>query len=228
MKRYKSCLIGIVCGGLIGLIFYRHFLLMILFSGIGLSVSFCYKPNQRSVLLLEFKEFLNGIHSELLVGQSFRHAIQLTLEVQIISNVSLGDALDHLHKSISLGVDEVKAWQELSDKLHEEYIKEFAVTLKATYYYSGDVVTVIKNTIDSISDAIDLTLEINVILISKRIEFLTMIMLPIGLLGLLSVTQYDYMSVLYESMLGRVIMTGVMLVMSVAYLIGHYIARIDI
>ena len=201
---------------------------MFCFSAIGFFVSTRYVPDQRSILLLEFKEFLNGIHSELLVGQSFRHAIQSTLEVQTMSYAPLRDSLDHLHKSITLGVDEVNAWQTLSNELQEEYITEFVTTLKATYYYSGNVVSVIKNTIYSISDAIDLTLEINVILISKKIEFLTMIMLPIILLGVLSITQYEYMAVLYESIFGRMVMTGVLIIMGVSYLIGHYISRIDI
>jgi tight adherence protein B len=201
---------------------------MFCFSAIGFFVSTRYEPDQRSLLLLEFKEFLNGIHSELLVGQSFRHAIQSTLEVQTMSYAPLRDSLDHLHKSITLGVDEVNAWQTLSNELQEEYITEFVTTLKATYYYSGNVVSVIKHTIYSISDAIDLTLEINVILISKKIEFLTMIMLPIILLGVLSITQYEYMAVLYESIFGRMVMTGVLIIMGVSYLIGHYISRIDI
>jgi len=132
-----------------------------------------------------------------------------------------------LNKSLKLGVSDVTAWQQFSSTMDNKYITEFVDVLEVTYAYSGNIVEIIKNTIHTISDAIDLTLELQVMITAKRLEFYMMMLLPVLLLGLLSYSQYGYMSVLYQSILGRIVMTSVLIGMIVSFFIGKEIIKVE-
>jgi len=227
MAKIKLCITKIVIGISLGYVFYRSFLMMLIFSILLLSIPSKEKKSLEGLILLEFKEFLNGIHSELLVGQSFRNAVDLTIILHQVQSESLKESLLFLNKSLKLGVSDVTAWQHFSSTMDNKYITEFVDVLEVTYAYSGNIVEIIKNTIHTISDAIDLTLELQVMIAAKRLEFYMMMLLPILLLGLLSYSQYEYMSVLYQSILGRIVMTSVLIGMTVSFFIGKEIIKVE-
>ena len=227
MARVKRYSIKIVLGICLGYVFYRSTLMMFIFSLILIGIPNKEKKSQDGLILLEFKEFLNGIHSELLVGQSFRNAVDSTIILHQVQSETLKESLLFLNKSLKHGVSDVVAWQQLSNNLDIKYITEFVNVLEVTYAYSGNIVEIIKNTIHTISDAIDLALELRVMIAAKRLEFYMMMLLPILLLGLLSYSQYEYMSVLYQSTLGRIVMTGVLIGMTVSFYIGNEIIKVD-
>ena len=87
---------------------------------------------------------------------------------------------------------------------------------------------VLKHTIKSITDEIDLELEIDIIIASKKYEFYGMIGIPFLLMGLLSYSQYAYMRVLYETLLGRIVMTIGLSLMLISYLLGKKIVEIEV
>jgi Flp pilus assembly protein TadB len=185
------------------------------------------KTSSEDMILLEFRELLNNIHSELLVGMSFRNAIDMSISMQEYQSNQLNEAVQLLNKSMKFGLSEIKAWQEFSKTMNIRYISEFVRVLEITYNYSGNITEIIQNTIHSISDAIDLTLELSVMIAAKRFEFYMMMVLPVIMLGLLSYSQYDYMSVLYQSTFGRIVMSGVLLSMGIAYIIGKEIIKVE-
>lgn len=230
MKNHKRAFTVIfygTMGAAIGWIFYRHVVPVVAFIGVGIFIGYKVEKHDNKYLLLEFKTFMNGVYSEIMVGQSLRTAVATMHDLYTFQDEALKNALNVLVKSIKLGKGEIEAWRQFEQTLNEPFITTFVDTLEATYYYSGQVTAVIRHTIYSISDAIDLTLEMEVIIAGKKMEFYTMMILPIALLGLLSHTQYDYLTILYETLLGRCLMSGILLWMLTAYMIGKKLIDIE-
>ncbi|MCH4887767.1 hypothetical protein EZV73_09290 [Acidaminobacter sp. JC074] len=222
----RTKVIGAMTGLVLGYVFYRHYIAMIFLSVLGFSLSAYKKNDKGKVLQIEFKELLNGIYGELMVGQSFRNAVHETSKLHDFNHKKLKEAYATLNRHLQSGVSDVEAWVTFSETLDEAYIDRFVQTLEAVYLYSGHITYVIKQTIIEISDAIDLTLEIEVMIAAKRFEFMAMMCAPIALLGIMMLTQYDYVSILYETLVGRLMMTLILLGNLAAYIIGKRIINI--
>ena len=222
----KLRLIGLISGLVLGYIFYKHWVTMIAFSLLGCYITKYHREVQDKLLRMEFKEFLNGIYGELMVGQSFRNAISETIKIQDFKHLELENSVLVLNRHLQSGVSEVVAWMTFSSSLDEPFIDPFVETLEAVYNYSGHITYVIRQSIIEISDAIDLCLEIEVLIAAKRFEFVTMMLSPIVLMGFLMLTQYDYVRILYETVFGRIIMTSILIINGVAFVIGKRIINI--
>jgi len=227
MKHFKIYLIAVTMGCSLGLVFYRSAIMMIIFSAMGIFLASKRKVSSDDLILLEFRDLLNSIHSELLVGMSFRNAIDISIDLQDYQSVKLKEAIQLLNKSMKYGMSDIKAWQEFSNSMDIRYISEFVRVLEVTYNYSGNVTEIIQKSIHSISDAIDLTLELGIMIAAKKFEFYMMMLLPVIMLGLLSYSQYDYMSVLYQSTFGRIVMSCILISMGIAYVIGKEIIKVE-
>lgn len=227
MKHFKAYLLAAILGASLGLVFYRSVIMMIIFSAIGMYFATKIKVSSDDLILLEFRDLLNCIHSELLVGMSFRNAIDVSVELQVYQSTKLKKAILLLNKSTKFGMSDIKAWQVFSNSMNIRYISEFVRVLEVTYNYSGNVTEIIQKSIHSISDAIDLTLELGIMITAKKFEFYMMMLLPVIMLGLLSYSQYDYMSVLYQSTFGRIVMSGILISMCIAYIIGKEIIKVE-
>ncbi len=222
----KLRIIGLISGLVLGLIFYKHWVAMVVLSLLGCYIAGYHREVKDKLLQMEFKEFLNSIYGELMVSQSFRNAISETLKIQEFKHLELENSVVVLNRHLQSGVSEVAAWMTFSDSLDEPFIDHFVETLEAVYNYSGHITYVIRQSIIEISDAIDLCLEIEVLIAAKRFEFLTMMLSPIVLMGCLMLTQYDYVRILYETIFGRIIMTSILIVNGMAFIIGKRIINI--
>lgn len=238
MNRYlilgREALFGIVISSIIGYVFYKSVLISIIFSFVGLSFALFNKKSrikrEKQKLLESFKELLNSIYSVLLSGKSFRNS----LEQSIIEakNMNANDPLIvYLYKlqiDIQIGTSEVRAWRKFSEEIDIEACYEFVDVLEETYAVGGQITKVIHRTCQILSDKIDLLLELDLMLSAKKFEFRIMMGAPIVLLAILSSSSGGYMEVLYMTFYGRLVMTGVLFAMVVAYIIGKYITQIEL
>lgn len=222
----KISLLSIV----IGWVYYRSMTGMVsVFMIILMLHRWIIPPNSKSKFSsITFKMFLNGIYTELLIGKSFRNSLYDAKANLAFEDKEFIEKVDLLIKDIHFQRDEIKAWTRFSESLDIYACYQFVDVLKATYGYGGQVTQVLKHTIKSITDEIDLDLEIDIIIASKKYEFYGMIGIPFLLMGLLSYSQYAYMRVLYETFLGRIVMTLGLSLMFISYLLGKKIVEIEV
>ncbi len=224
----KKIIISIILSSLLGFVFYRSIVASIILSSIIFLYILRMKKDDSDIIRLSFKEFLNSVHSEILVGQSFRNAVYNAIEFNDFKSEKFTDEINKLYKSLSLGIEEKKAFEEFRAAFNDKYINEFVSILNITYLYSGNIVEIIELAVDSISNAIDLELEISIILANKKFEFYLMIIIPIVILLFLSIIEYEYVKILYTTLLGRISMTIGLLLMIISYFIGKKIINIKV
>lgn len=218
----------ITTGMVIGYILYRH---MIISTVIGLFCSlvlyrFSSKENDRQ-LKHEFRVFLNSLYTELLVGQSMRNALIRTSQMTPLNNQMLSKGIQGLVAEIELGQSESRAWSHFAEVVPLESTRQFAEILALTYDLGGNIIPIVNESIKIMTDTLEVDLAIEVILSSKKFEFHLMMALPLLLLAALSASDYGYMSVLYETLGGRVVMTILLILMLLAYVIGNKITKLE-
>ena len=62
----------------------------------------------------------------------------------------------------------------------------------------------------------------------KRYIFLILMVVPVALIFLLSVTTYDYMAPVFETAIGHIVMTVTLGIFGIAYLVGQKIMDINV
>ncbi len=237
MKRYdlmKHMLLYFVFSFIVIYIFYRSLIMAGLCGCIAIFVSLIkhYKGKgiKREDELLSFKELLNGIYSALLSGKSLRNSLEQGISE--IENLNPEDEmiplLERLLFNIQTGESEVMAWRSFSQAIDLDACYEFVEVLEQAYKSSGQITKVINRSCQILSDKIDLQLEIEVLISEKKLEFRIMMIAPLVLLALLSSSSQAYMTVLYTTMMGRIVMSFVLLSLLLAYGLGRKIIDIEL
>ncbi len=230
----KDCLLGALSFSIISYVFYRSIYIMLLFFLIGISYGYLNIGNReekrKKQLLVSFNDLLSFMYSSLLSGNSFRNSLDQGInEIENINNEDeLILYLDKLILNINTGINEVEAWRIFSHEIDLEECYEFVDVLEQTYNSGGQITKVINRTCQILSDKIDLLLEVDLLLSSKKFEFKIMMIAPVILLGLISFSSSGYMEILYTSIVGRIAMSIVLILMIIAYLIGKQIIKIEL
>ncbi|MNI19046.1 Bacterial type II secretion system protein F domain protein [compost metagenome] len=192
--------------GLIGFIFYKNVLLALIVSFIGFGFPKLRKQQiiaqRKNKLNAQFKQALSCLSSSLSAGKSvesaFRDALidlqvlypdpacYITSEFQIIlRRIDNGEAIESAIKDFALRA-------ELED------ISSFAdvfITCKRT---GGNLIEVVKRTSAIISEKLEIKQDISVMVAQKRFESRVLIVAPVVIVAVLSLSSPDYMEPLYQ------------------------------
>ncbi|MBN2796016.1 MAG: hypothetical protein JXR88_11460 [Clostridia bacterium] len=226
--RFKSIAIHSFIGSWVGFVFYRHifgcFFVMVLFSVQG----YIKKIDNQQGILHEFRMFLNSIYTELTTGSVMQLAVINSAQTMIMMNKILKEAVFTLIGEVSLGQSEKIAWQNFSEKLMLKPAIQFSKGLSMAYEQGSDLRIVVGESIQLITDQMDLDMEMEVLLAAKKFEFYLLMIVPVLLLAFLSWSDMAYMTVLFKDLPGRIIMTLVLICLVVAYKIGEHIIHIEV
>lgn len=230
----KEMIIGAILSGVISYVFYKSVIVSVISGLFGMSFTYFNKKAREKAVkqkkMESFKELLNSMYSILLSGKSFRNSLELSIDELRDMNESdlLLEDLNQLKLDIHLGTSEIVAWVDFSEKVDIESCYEFVDVLEETYAVGGQITKVINRTCQILSDKIDLYLDLELIISSKKFEFRIMMISPIILLAILSKSNESYMEILYTTIYGRLVMTGVLVAMIFSYIIGKFIIHIEV
>ncbi|MBR1692936.1 MAG: type II secretion system F family protein [Lachnospiraceae bacterium] len=100
-------------------------------------------------------------------------------------------------------------------------ICDFAEVFSVAKRSGGDLSAMIQNTVDAISDKIEVKREIQVSLASRTYEQSVMNVIPLAMIAYISISSPHYFDPLYHNAAGVVIMTGCLLLYAAAYALSQ-------
>lgn len=219
-----------------GYIFYRS----ILFSLILSPLAFLYPRlrtkdiilKRKNELSLQFREALYSIASSLSAGKSIEAAFRDTQKELSIQYPEMGtyiiSELEQINKRIDMNETVEEALADFADRSHLEDIINFADVFSICKRTGGNLVQVVKNTAEIISEKIDVKQEINVMLTEKKLEHRILNLMPIFIVLLLSTSAEEFMAPVFTEPLGRAAMTFSLLLFAVAYFVSGKIMDIEV
>jgi tight adherence protein B len=159
----------------------------------------------------QFNQFLYTLSSALVAGRSVENAFY-ELEKDLYLLYSSEDTfivreVRQINKRIRNGDSVEKAILEFSKRTTSQDIKNFAVVFSTCKRTGGDLVEVIKKTANIINTKIETQQEIGILIARKKFEALLLSIAPIVIIGLITFTVPDYMQPLYETLIGKIVMT---------------------
>lgn len=216
-------------------IFYRSLFAVIFLCPL---IPFCVKAQkkrlcrrQRETLKLQFKDALQAVSAALQAGYSMENAIVEALhdmENMYGERGLITSELAVIVKGIRNNRTAEELFLQLAQRSGLEDIRDFAEVFAIAKRGGGDLASVIRVCSVTIGDKIETTKEIGTLIAAKKLEGRIMDIIPCFILLYMDWSSPGFFDVLYQTLLGRVIMTICLAVYLGAILLSEKIMSIEV
>ena len=219
LGRVVIWLLTSIAIGLVLFLFYHNLLI----SLIGLIVSVLLLDYLKRIVLErrihtfteEFRELLYFTSSSLSAGTSIQNVFSEARDefgYRYGDNSYLVDGLKEIDKELSLNVSIEDALQHFSDKYAVDDVRSFVDVFRTCNRTSGNTSEVVKLSSNMIAEKMETMREAENIIRSRRNEsYITTFSPLVGIL-FMNLISSDYMNIMYTTLIGRGVMTGVLLI----------------
>ncbi|RUT46622.1 pilus assembly protein TadB [Paenibacillus anaericanus] len=220
VRQKWACLlasgIGLYC---IGYVFFHSFWFALVMTGGAAFIPKYWSQyllsRRRDALSLNFKQALYSLSSSLVAGRSvengFRDAIEDLRLLYPGGDNDLMMELGIICTRLEYGQPIEVALQDFSDRAGSEDIGNFADVFTTCKRSGGDLVEIIRRTSAIISEKLEISQEIGVMIAQKRFESKVMMVSPLFFLVFMDMSSPDYMSPMHSG-IGLVISAVALLV----------------
>lgn len=186
---------------------------------------------RKKQLVKEFKDLILSFDASLKAGYSIENAfLEACRDLTYLYDASADILLEcqsmkrqmENHVSLEILLNDLGERSQMAD------IRDFAKVFATAKKSGGDLNAIITNTADVISQKIELLAEIDVMLTGKKMEQRIMLLIPLFIMGYISLTSPGYFTPLYQNPMGILIMTGCLFLYATAYLLSEKIMEIHI
>ena len=178
-----------------------------------------------------FRELLQSMMTSLQAGYSVENACRAALkELEGLYQNRRHPILKDLRKivrGIELNIPVDQLFMDFAKTAELNEIYQFAAVLEIARNTGGNMVEILKNSMEHLQGKMDANEKIEVILSGKKFEKNIMLLIPFGMLFYLRVTNSDYISCFYTTIPGRVLMTAVLCVTLACFYWTEKIMRIE-
>ncbi len=226
----------VFCGYQIGLIFYNH-RYFALFTAIGFSYGIRYyhkwKLKRKSDQLKEeFLELNRMLISELHAGKSLEMAYR-AIYYRLANDSrnyqpNMQAELKQWCQKMDMGISLPQIMNDFADRCNDNHIRQFVNMLEMAKVSGSSLLDVINFTDRMIGEAVQIERELSVLIAEKKLEQVVMSLAPILLMYVMQQFSYDFVSPLYETAIGRLLMTVAMIVFAGCFLWSKRMTEIDI
>jgi tight adherence protein B len=187
---------------------------------------------RKTELRMQFKDMLYSLSSSLSSGKSVESAFKDILKDLLIQypdpNTSIILEIESLVRKIESNESVENALADFASRSHLEDIENFSDVFYICKRTGGNMVEVIRNASNIISDKIETKQEIETMLAERSFEQKILSILPVLMILLLSFSAGDYIAPIFHTFAGRAAMTIAIILLTIAYFISKKIMNITV
>lgn len=234
-ENVRCILVGTFISGIIAWLFYR--------SGFGMLLCpilcICYRKRyrkeqiqkQKETLLQEFKDGMQAVSSALLAGYSMENAWR-EAEKELLKlhgeNSLMYVEVHQMNAAVQMNEPLEKMLADFAGRSACEEIESFSEVFVFAKRSGGDFAKIIRTTVTKLVGRIEVEREIATVLAGKKMEGKIMNVMPIFILGYLTLTSGDFLAVLYGNVLGVIIMSAALGIYALAFYMSERILDIKV
>lgn len=214
-------------------LFYRSLILLVLFLPFvlmaGRTVGRIQGERRGRRLLLQFRDGMRALAAAMSAGYSAENAF-VQAQKELVRMYGAEEMLSRefsvlIHRQ-QLGWTVEAAFQELAERSGLEDVEVLAQVFAIARQSGGPLPEILRQTLRTWEDKIQLREEIMTTLTSQRLEFWIMCLLPPLMLAYVGMG--GFLDPLYEGLIGRTVMTVGILVYVLAVWLGQKILRVEV
>lgn len=234
MKEWLGMLVqGISLLFCICFLFYNSIILILVISPL-LYVYYLYVKKRcirrrKQALIRQFRDGILSVYSFVAAGATLERAFCQTEKDLLLCYQSEDDIVKEFQRiqyRLQMNMTIESCIKDFADRTELEDIQNFSEVITIAKRSGGSMREIIKNTVDTIGQKIEIEQEIETMISGKKHEFRIMAIIPAGIIGYLRIFSPGFMDVLYQDVAGRVVMTVCMLFYGIALFIGNRMTNI--
>ncbi|MGN0359952.1 MAG: type II secretion system F family protein [Hominisplanchenecus sp.] len=220
--------------GAVSFLFYRSWIPFALFlPGFLLFLKLKREEQRKKRIRRLGSQFLTGmqaVSNALAAGYSVENAFGEALKdlQKAYGNNLIVTEFSVIVTQLSLGRTLESLLEELAARSGEEDIKSFAEVFAAAKRSGGDLISIIRNTVSSISQKEETRQEIQVCIAAKKLEQNVMSVVPLFILAYVGAASPGFLDVMYHNVTGIAIMSICLVIYFLAWMLGRRIVEIEV
>lgn len=179
----------------------------------------------------QFQEALKAMSAALRAGYSMENAMhEMVKDLSLIysRNVRIMQELTQMNRQLAMNVPIEDIWREFSDRVNQEDVQAFTIVFIVAKRSGGDTIRILRETILQIDEKLEVKQEIAILISQKQMEFKIMSVIPLAMIAYMTISFFEFMSVLYRNAIGISIMTICLGLYCGAYKMGKSIIDIEV
>ena len=195
-------------------LFYKSILAIEVFTGaaifvVNLQIQSRVKKRKWE-LTLQFRDGIQSLSNALGAGYSIENAFtEAVRDLRLLyeEDADIVKEFQGICQQIHLNRNVEDLLMEFGSRSEVEDIISFAEVVMTAKRTGGDLIRIMKTTSSNISDKIDIQREISTLIAAKKMEGYIMCVIPSGIIVYLNVSMPGFLAPMYETLIGRIIMT---------------------
>ena len=179
----------------------------------------------------QFQEAIQALSTALKVGYSLENAMKEALkDLQLIykKDELIIREFRYMTHQLDMNLPVERVLNEFALRTRQEEVQTFVTVFVMAKRAGGDMIGIIQNTVQQMSEKIEIKKEIETMLSAKKLEFQVMSVIPLAMIGYMKISFSGFMDVLYDSIVGLAVMTICLCVYAIAYAAGKRIIEIEV
>lgn len=215
----------------IGLLFYNSMVGCLVAIPIGIimwrqDISL-YERNCKRRMRGEFKDVIIKVSGNLNAGYSLENAfVQATHDTEKEGSGYMLKQLKKIVAGLSYNRRIEDMLMDIGEESQVEEISEFARLIVIAKSYGGNIVHLIRQTAGNLAMRQSVELEIRTMVAAKKLEGNIMVLMPFIIIVFMRMTNGSYMDVLYNTLIGRLVMTICLVLVIASWIVINKIMRI--
>jgi len=216
---------------LAALCFYSNFFVTVLSVTVILIYalkSSHYDKNLEMFYLNHFIDFLNQINSNLCIGMGFDTSVITSAKILTHDNSYSTHAIHQLSNSIKIGINTHELFQQLQKLFPIQEAQLFCRMMQMSKETGSNPSEITEITIDKLYLKHKITDEIETILYQKKLEQSILCLAPMFIILFIKTSSPEYLSMMYQSLAGTLMMTVALLLVLIMKFISEKIVSFKI
>ena len=211
-ELFNYLIMAIVCVLMIAKLFYGKYLYAVLLSPLIIVIlrikKLQLKRKRKEELEAQFKDMLMGMADAMSAGASSVTALKESYKEGMHGyNSYICQELRIILSGIKLNVPLEKLLKNFAERANIEDLNLFVAVFEIAQKKGGNMIHVVKNVADNIRQKSEVKEEIRVAINGKKYEQKIMSTVPVILIGYMLISSPGFLNVMYETWMGKGIMT---------------------
>lgn len=226
---------GLIAATILGGLFYKNIVGMVLLSPLIIlylkKKKVDLKQKRKWHLNIQFRDGINSLSAALSASYSAEHAfIEAIKDLKRIypKGAMIIKEFNYLSNRIQMNIPIEKALSDFGERSGVEDIINFAEVFSTAKRTGGDLIQIIRNTSNMISDKLEVKREIMSLIAAKKFEASIMKVVPLGILCYLSLSSPGFLDPLYNNLFGILVMTILLSIYLITYHVIDKITAIEV
>lgn len=179
----------------------------------------------------QFKDAMQMFSSALRTGYSVENAIreaERELRPVYPRSCRIREEFERMVHRLDMNMTVEQVLKDFARRVRQEDAEHFAEVFVIAKRTGGDSISVLKSSIRTIGDKIEVERQIQTMLAAKNLEFKIMCVIPLGMVMYMRIAFPEFLDVLYGSVAGVFLMSVCLGVYILAYWLGKRMIRIEV